>query len=480
MTGKVQQFMVKSIQRAGIKLMPFADAATVGLPLGRLMRLTLFQVAGGMATVLLVGTLNRVMIVELGVSATLVAILIALPVLSAPFRTFIGFKSDHHKSALGWRRVPYIWIGSLLMFGGLAIMPFALLLLSGDGVGQYATLMGHFSAALAFLMVGAGVHVTQTAGLALATDLATKESHPRVVSLMYMMQLVGMVGTGFIFGYFLQDFTPVKLIQVVQGAAVVSAILHVTALWKQEARNPARTTGESKTEEFGTLWRRFIAEPRARRFLVALGLGTAAFAMQDVILEPYGAEVLGLTVSETTTLTAIMALGSILAFATAARTLARGNDPARLAAYGILIGIAAFTTVIMAAPLQSANIFRLGTFGIGLGGGLFAVSTLTMAMSFDHRMGIGLALGAWGAVQATAAGSAMGLGGIMRDVIATLAAAGKLGPAFNSPAVSYAVVYHFEILLLFIALAAIGPLVGQARDEETETSSSFGLTAFPN
>jgi BCD family chlorophyll transporter-like MFS transporter len=202
--------------------------------------------------------------------------------------------------------------------------------------------------------------------------------------------------------------------------------------------------------------------------------------MQDVILEPYGAEVLGLTVSETTTLTAIMALGSILAFATAARTLARGNDPARLAAYGILIGIAAFTTVIMAAPLQSANIFRLGTFGIGLGGGLFAVSTLTMAMSFDHKTGIGLALGAWGAVQATAAGSAMGLGGVMRDVIATLAAAGKLGPAFNSPAVSYAVVYHLEILLLFIALAAIGPLVGHARGEETETSSSFGLTAFPN
>jgi BCD family chlorophyll transporter-like MFS transporter len=316
--------------------------------------------------------------------------------------------------------------------------------------------------------------------LALATDLATKESHPRVVSLMYMMQLVGMVGTGFIFGYFLQDFTPVKLVQVVQGAAVVSAFLHIIALWKQEARNPARTTGESKTEEFGKLWRKFTAEPRARRFLVALGLGTAAFAMQDIILEPYGAEVLSLTVSETTTLTAIMALGSILAFATAARTLVRGQDPARLAAYGILIGIAAFTTVIMAAPLQSANIFRLGTFGIGLGAGLFAVSTLTMAMSFDHRTGVGLALGAWGAVQATAAGSAMGLGGVMRDVIATLAAAGKLGPAFNSPAVSYAVVYHLEILLLFIALAAIGPLVGQARDEETETSSSFGLTAFPN
>jgi hypothetical protein len=37
------------------------------LPLSRLLRLSLFQVSVGMVAVLLVGTLNRVMIVELGV-----------------------------------------------------------------------------------------------------------------------------------------------------------------------------------------------------------------------------------------------------------------------------------------------------------------------------------------------------------------------------------------------------------------------------
>ena len=36
--------------------------------MGRLLRLSLFQVTVGMAVVLLIGTLNRVMIVELGVS----------------------------------------------------------------------------------------------------------------------------------------------------------------------------------------------------------------------------------------------------------------------------------------------------------------------------------------------------------------------------------------------------------------------------
>jgi BCD family chlorophyll transporter-like MFS transporter len=90
----------------GPRFLPFADVATHDLPLSRLLRLSLFQVSVGMALVLLVGTLNRVMIVELKVPAALVALMVALPVLYAPMRALIGFRSDTHRSALGWRRVP--------------------------------------------------------------------------------------------------------------------------------------------------------------------------------------------------------------------------------------------------------------------------------------------------------------------------------------------------------------------------------------
>ena len=154
----------------GPRFLPFADAATPELPLGRLLRLSLFQVSVGMAVVLLNGTLNRVMIVELGVPTWLVALMVSLPLVFAPFRALIGFRSDTHRSVLGWRRVPYIWIGTMLQFGGFAIMPFALLVLSGDTHGP--AWIGDVGAALAFLLVGAGLHTTQTAGLALATDLA--------------------------------------------------------------------------------------------------------------------------------------------------------------------------------------------------------------------------------------------------------------------------------------------------------------------
>ena len=231
--------------RVGTRFLPFADAATAELPLGRLMRLSLFQVSVGIAVVLLNGTLNRVMIVELGVPSWLVAAMVSLPLLFAPFRALIGFRSDTHRSALGWRRVPYIWFGTLLQFGGLAIMPFALIVLSGDADGP--PIVGQIGAALAFLLVGAGLHTTQTAGLALATDLAPPEARPRVVALLYVMLLVGMVASAFLFGVLLANFSQVLLIQVVQGAALVTIVLNVVALWKQEARNPARTAARSAT-----------------------------------------------------------------------------------------------------------------------------------------------------------------------------------------------------------------------------------------
>ena len=116
--------------------LPFADAASPDLPLGRLFRLSLFQAVIGVTLALLVGTLNRVMIVELGVPAWWVALSVSLPLVFAPLRALIGYRSDTHPSPLGLRRIPYMWMGSLLMFGGLAIMPFALLLLSDPPPGM--------------------------------------------------------------------------------------------------------------------------------------------------------------------------------------------------------------------------------------------------------------------------------------------------------------------------------------------------------
>lgn len=462
-----------------MRWLPFADAASADLPLGRLLRLALFQVSVGMAAVLLNGTLNRVMIVELSVPAWMVALLIAVPLLVAPFRALIGHKSDTHRSVLGWRRVPYIWMGTMLQFGGLAIMPFALLLLEEPAKQT----VGIIAATASFLMTGAGFHITQTAGLALASDLAPQDKRPRAVALLYVMLLAGMMISAFVIGGLLIDFSPTRLVQVIQSAAVLTIILNVVALWKQEARNKALTSPDRETRDFQELWSGFVRDGRNARLLTAIGIGAAGFAMQDALLEPYGGEILGLSVGATTGLTGAWALGALIGFLVSGRSLAKGGDPLRIAGAGMVLGITAFLLVLFAAPFESPMLLFAGSVTIGLGLGLFSVGTLIEAMNLAKSETSGLALGAWGAVQATCAGLGIALGGAIRDVTAAIATSGNLSAAIATRATGYSVVYILEILLLLAALAAIGPLVGRHRSTTTDTGNSadqpFGLREFP-
>ena len=460
--------LAKNWTRLGPQFLPFADAATPELPLGRLLRLSLFQVSVGMAITLLIGTLNRVMIVEMSVSTTLVGLMIALPLVFAPFRALIGFRSDTHRSLLGWRRVPYIWFGSLLQFGGLAIMPFALIVLSGDTHGS--VVVGQIGAALAFLLIGAGMHTTQTVGLALATDLAPDHSRPRVVALMCTMLLVGVAVSSIVLGWLLDPFSQLRLIKVIQGTAVTTMLLNIAALWKQEVRDPDLVAKSLQMPSFQDSWRDFKRDRQAVRRLVALGIGSVAFGMQDILLEPYGGEVLKLPVSATTLLTAILATSGLAGFVIAARALIRQFDAYRIASLGTLFGLMGMTSVIFSAPLQSIAVFAVGVAFIGFGGGLFAHSTLTAAMRLAPQGQIGLALGAWGAVQATASGAAIAVSGILRDGVNSLAVSGKLGAALAGPATGYGLVYNIEIVFLFATLVAIGPLVRYAtRDAASST-----------
>jgi BCD family chlorophyll transporter-like MFS transporter len=459
-------------------MLPFADAAAGDLSLARLLRLSMFQFSVGMAVVLLNGTLNRVMIVELGMSATVVALMVSLPLVFAPLRALIGFRSDTFVSAIGWRRVPFIWIGSLLQFGGFAIMPFALLLMSSGPEGT--VVYGQVAAALAFLLVGAGLHTTQTAGLALATDIAPEEARPRVVALLFVMLLLGMLLSALCFGWLLRDYSHMRLIQVIQGAAVMTMAFNMLALWKQETVDPEKTREPERRVRFREAWRALNQDGRSTRLLLAVGLGTAGFTMQDILLEPFGGQVLGLSVGATTGLTAILAAGTLAAFAIAARWLRRGLDPQRLAAIGALFGVVAFIIISFVAGLQSVLVFRASVALIGFGAGLFAVGTLIAAMDLARTGGSGLALGAWGAVQATATGVAIAAGGALRDGLSHLAEGGYLGPALMTDTAGYSLVYQFEVVLLFATLVVIGPMAKFSREASPEEKGHFGVTEFPH
>jgi len=441
----------------GARFLPFSDVASPTLPLSRLLRLSLIQVSVGISLVLLVGTLNRVMIVELHVPASLVGLMLALPLLAAPFRALVGHKSDTHKSAMGWRRVPYIYLGTMVQFGGLAIMPFAILVLSGAQEAFDERLwLGIPAAAIAFLMVGAGVHITQTVGLALATDLTTEEQQPNVVGLMYVMLLIGSIAAALFFGWVLKDFSQGRLIQVIQGCGVLTILLNFAALWKQEARVPSRlrTAPLAPDPSFRESWDLFVAQEKTLLRLIAVGLGTLAFSMSDIVLEPYGGEVLHLGVGATTLLSATMAGGSLLGFAYASYVLSLGADPFRMAGLGTAIGLPAYGLIIFAAGSDTPEIFTLGVLLAGIGTGLFGHGTLTATMRLAPKGQVGIAMGAWGAVQATSQGVGATIGGALRDLTRGI----DLGLPLPQAANGYMLIFGLELAFMLATLLAIIPL----------------------
>ena len=466
-----RRIVLHRLATIGPRYLPFADVASDRVPLSRLLRLSLFQVTVGMALVLLVGTLNRVMIVELSVPASLVGTMLALPIIFAPFRALIGFKSDTYKSALGLRRLPYIWKGTLYQFGGFAIMPFALLVLSGYGEAFDAPRwIGCSSAGLSFLLVGAGVHMVQTVGLALATDLVDEANQPKVVGLMYVMLLFGMVLSAIIYGTMLESYSPGRLIQVIQGTAVVTVALNFLAMWKQEARDRVRAQAMASAPDtsFRDAWAQLMQNAGMLRLLIVIALGTFGFGMADVLLEPYGGEALGLSVASTTKLTALLAGGTLLGFGIASRTLSNGGMPSVTSMTGALIGIPGFAAIIFSAYGGGTAAFLAGTLMIGIGAGLFGHSTLTATMRAAPKDKVGLALGAWGSVQATAAGIGMALAGWVRDLIVALPADGN-GLSVETP---YNVVFSMEMAFLVMAVLILYPLAGRGGfSEATRTAA---------
>jgi BCD family chlorophyll transporter-like MFS transporter len=299
------------------------------------------------------------------------------------------------------------------------------------------------------------------------------------------MLLVGMMASSTLFGLVLDNFSPQKLIQMVQGCAVVVAVLNLMSLWKQEARQTKR--GQRQAGGFSQSWRTLMTQPQMRRFLWTLGLGTFAFNMQDIVLEPYAAEILQLDVGMTSALTALSAGGALLAFMLSARWLTAGVHACRLASLGVLLGLPAFAMVIFSGPLQATWLFRCGVFLIGMSGGLFSVGMLVTAMGLGHAVDggrlSGLVVGTWGAVQATSAGAAMAVGGALRDGISVLAMSGAMGEALVSPITAYSFVYHLEIYLLFVVLVALGPMLRGSRSRASTpghtSSTPFGLAQLP-
>lgn len=410
----------------------------------RVLRLGLFQFGLGLSLAPITGTLNRVLINELRIPAVAVGFLIALHYFVSPARALIGFRSDVDRAAGNWR-TPYLVLGAMLTYGGLATAPFSLILLSGDGALPFpAALM---VCALIFLAYGVGVNIVETIYLALVSDVTPARERGRVLGVLWVMLVLGTIVGALLIGQLLLDYSHLRLIQVMQGSAVVFIVLAFVAMFNQErlkSNGELVDVGEPVVvrETLGQSLRLLAAQRPLRNLFAVLFVATAGFATHDVLLEPYGGEVLQMSVAQTTRLTALWGGGMLAAIVLAGWLLWRAHRPPLLLGAGCLVGAAGFLVVALASGPALVGPFQFGVALIGAGRGLFIVGALALVMSLVDRNHAGLFLGLWGITQAMAQGFGTIGGGLGRDLVQR---------ATGSPALGYTLVYGASLSLLVLA-----------------------------
>jgi len=425
----------------------------------RSLRLAAFPLAYGLTGALVGGTLNRVMIADLGLPASLVATVFAIPLILAPVRVWFGHRSDT-VTLLGRRRVPYLVAGVLLAgLGVLAVVQVTVRLHAQPGV--LAALL-----ALAFLGYGLGRALAHNSFQALVADRFGEVARGRAMTAYEVVTLVGSVLGASALAKAMEHYEAGRLVTVSIGVVVVVLLLTALAAACQEGRAGGRPTAAATTTQpaqdadaslaIAQVVRRFvIGDPQARRFFVVVALVFVGTLAQDVVLEPFAGQVLGLPVGDTTRLTAFWGVGVLVAMLTCAAVLLRKLGRATVLRWGIGVSVLAFVALVAVALTGAAGALRPVVLVMGLGTGLAGAGMLASVVAFTTPQRAGLLLGVWAVANMLGHATGSVLGGIVVDVVRAVT---------GSVTAAYVSVFALEVAALVVALGLLRRVdIGRSR-----------------
>ncbi len=419
-------------------------AAQTGLGWLGILRLGLVQTSLGAIVVLTTSAINRVMVVELALPATLPGLLVALHYAVQMLRPRMGYGSD-----MGGRRTPWI-------IGGMAVLA-----LGGVGAAVATALLpaspvaGLLLAVAAFLLIGAGVGAAGTSLLVLLAAVVAERRRPAAASLVWIMMIAGFVLTTAIAGRLLDPYSGARLIAVASGVSLLAFLLACLAVWGIEARHaPLRVAAAPAVEEAKPPFRQALAEvwaePDARRFTIFVFLSMLAYSAQDLVLEPFAGQVFGMTLGETTRLASLQHGGVLAGMIVIALvgSYAAGTRLGNMRAWtvgGCIAAAVAVLVLVVAGQVGPGWPLGPSYFALGLANGCFAaaaIASMMLMVGKGREKREGVRMGLWGAAQAIAFGIGSLAGAMALD-------AAKL--VMRDPASAYAAVFIADAVLFVVA-----------------------------
>ena len=401
-------------------------------------RLGLVQACLGSVVVLMTSTLNRLMVVELSMAATVPGFLVGLHYAVQLSRPKWGLISDLENNRTKW-----INLGMLILGIGANLATLSLVLFNSN------PLLAMLLSILAYTLIGLGVGASGTSLLALMAKHTAERRRPAAAMITWLMMIFGIAMTAGIVGMLLIPYSFELLLKIVVGLTVLTMIISFTATWKIENNlDEIRQTDQEKAsllEELKSLWE----HSKTRNFTIFVFLSMTAYFMQELILEPYAGIVFQYTPSQTTSLSGMQNGGvfvgmltvGILATALKFGTLKSWVQAGCFGSCFMLISIMLLGQINSSLPLELAVV------GLGFFNGMFAVAAIGSMMSLagsGSKRREGTRMGLWGAAQAIAAG----FGGLLGTILVDL-----LQVADLSPVNAYGMVFSLEASLF--ALAAL-------------------------
>jgi BCD family chlorophyll transporter-like MFS transporter len=391
-----------------------------------------------MLSVLTLGILNRVMKIELGLNLTLVSLVIGAHYFAAIIAIPFGHRSDKH-SWRGYHRTPYIALGTALTALATALAPFVAFFLAGQDGSLPAAAIG----VGLFLLMGTGMYVAGTAYLSLITDLTVEEERSKVIAITWAMMMAGILAGVFLGVWVMEHYSSERLVTLFLMMAGLVVGLTALAVWGQEPPRAIRPSAKALTLK-QALW--LLTTSQQTLFFFAFLFGGIFFLfVQQMALEPFGGDVFGLNVKETTFFNAYQMVGVLLGMGMTGGWLARRLGKKAATGLGAVVSAIAFALLAAASIGSYLPLVKPGIFFMGLGMGIFTVGGLALMMDLTVKEQVGLFMGAWTLAQALANGLASVGGGILHDVGFGL---------WGSEAGAYALVFLVEAggLLGIIAL----------------------------
>lgn len=429
----------------------------------RTFKLGSFHIGSALADILVSGVWNRILIRELGVSATPVALLIGLRYLLAPVSLWAGHRSDTHP-LFGKYRLPYIYIGRLLLWLALPLLPLSVVELSRDS----ASIAGWGLALVIFVLYGLGTFISGAPFLALVRASAPPSRKGLAVIIVETILLSGFAIVPITYSVMMRTYSLDGFWRLVTLAMVGGALAWLVSVWGEERTPPEAVspTGQSDTLPLGTVARQMWNQTNTRLFFGVLGFGAIALFAQDAVLEPLGGELFNLDVAQTTRFSAYYGTGVLLALIIGSWLTRKWVPQAYttvtltgLVLVIVTLGVLAYVTFSHALPLLNPTLFLFG-----LASGVYTVGGLNLMVAMTDDRYAGAYLGVWSLAQLVFRGIGIALGGIILDTVKHLT---------NVPAAGYAAVFVMEMgaaalaIVLLVRVARLGYLFTPTQPSST-------------